>query len=106
MVVFLAKLLHGENPSGARKYLSNRAPCLRGVERNYACVSLVPAVVVVGRPQLEFLLVVVVVDGAALEAVAARERHLAAVEGFEAYAALIGTAGHVLNRAGGRYLSN
>ena len=34
-----------------------------------------------------------------VEAVAARERHLAAVEGFEADAALLGTAGHVLNRA-------
>ena len=41
-----------------------------------------------------------------VEAVAARERRYAAVKGFEAYAALIGTASHVLNRAGGRYLSN
>ena len=38
-------------------------------------------------------------SGATMEAVAARERHLAAVEGFEADAALLGTAGHVLNRA-------
>jgi hypothetical protein len=31
--------------------------------------------------------------------VAARERHHAAVEGFEADAALLGTAGHVLKNA-------
>ncbi len=62
------------------EYLSNRAPCLRGLERNYACVRLVPAVVGVGRPQIEVLLllavrlVVVVVDGAARAAGARRRR--------------------------------